>query len=56
MKTLFVIWCICTVILSISIIGLVVVLRSNNTGYRLSEIETRSSWMQLGFELKNNIK
>lgn len=56
MKFLFTVWCICTVVLSLSIIGLAVVLRTNNTQYYKSEYEMRSSWMRLGFELKEKIK
>ena len=52
---LFIIWLILTVILTFSIIGLIIVLRSNDTVYWKPEEENRSLWMKLGYNLLNSI-
>lgn len=49
-----IVWMIVTLLLSLSIIGLLVVLKSNSTRYFREEHEMRSSWMVLGFKLFEN--
>lgn len=52
MKTLFVIWMLLTFILCCSIIGIYLFIPAPNNSMNF---ETRSTWMQLGYNLLNKI-
>lgn len=52
---LFCIWMLITLLFVFSIIGLFMVLKSNDTGYHKYGESMRTNWMQLGFDLKENL-
>lgn len=51
-----IVWMIVTLLLCLSIVGLLVVLKHNSTMYFREEHEMRSSWMVLGFQLFEHTK
>ena len=52
---IFIIWLILTVLLGLSLIGWIVLFRSNNTSYWMSEEENRTMWMKIGYVLLQSI-
>ena len=52
----FFIWCLFTLILVCSIIGLVILLpEPNYSEYRIPQEESRSTWMRIGIDLKDKL-
>jgi hypothetical protein len=54
--TLLIIWMIFTFILAVSVIGWVLLLpQPNHTSYHKPLSEVRSTWMQIGIDLKDKL-
>lgn len=53
---LFILWMIITTVFVFSIVGLFMVLKSNETGYHKYGKEVRTNWMQIGFDLLEELK
>ena len=52
----FVIWMLFTIILALSIIGLLVIApQVNNTNYHKPQEELRSTWMRIGYSLYKSL-
>ena len=51
-----IVWCLLTVLLSLSVIGWIVLLpQSNSTGFYKPQPELMSTWMRIGIDLKNAV-
>lgn len=53
---LFIFWMLITLIFVCSIVGLFMVLKTNETAQHRYGVEMRTNWMQLGFDLLNILK
>ena len=52
----FIVWCVLTMILAISVVGWIVLLpQLNMTDYHKPQSELRSTWMRIGIDLKDKL-